>query len=99
MVQATTEGTQVMSAGLAEGLMELNLTEGELEAIKKRGEKFDFLLGRAEDADNVVSFVYENASAASYMEGSSATVALVVSIVIAVLLVGAGVIWRVRAHQ
>lgn len=96
MTRATAEGTQVMIKGLAENLAELNLTTGELEAIKKRGREFDSLLGRAEDAKNVLSFVYETPSAESYEEGSSWKVALVLSLAIAAALITGGVVARRR---
>jgi X-X-X-Leu-X-X-Gly heptad repeat protein len=49
LVQATTQGTDVMLVAMGEGLKELDLTVGELEAIAQRGEKFDTYLGRVKN--------------------------------------------------
>lgn len=97
MVRATTEGTEVMLAGLGDGLSGLNLTTAELEVIKKRGKSFNSMIGAAEDADNVMSFVFETPSAYSYVDGSSSLVALVIAVIMALSLVAFGLVWRVRS--
>lgn len=49
---AVSQGTEVMQEALAEGIQELDLTEGELAAITERGENFDSFLGRVENPDS-----------------------------------------------
>ncbi|MDI6874809.1 hypothetical protein [Candidatus Solincola sp.] len=64
-----------MYAGLAENLAQLYLTQGELEAIKERGEEFDHILGRVDDAEvNRLTFVYQTPPTYNYRKGSNLSV-------------------------
>lgn len=98
LVQATDEGTAVMYAGLAENLASLYLTESELEAIKIRGEEFDHILGRTDDAENKLAFIYQTPPTYNYSEGSvsSWVVAGTVSVIIALALLLYGILMRRR---
>ncbi len=92
-------GTQQMVDGLYKNLVMLNTTEAELKAIAKRAEEFDHLLGRAEDATNQVRFVYQAKPTYNYKAGSKASwiVAIVLSIIFALILVGGGIMLSRRA--
>ncbi len=92
-------GTQQMVEGLYKNLVTLNTTQAELEAIAKRGEEFDHLLGRAEDATNQVRFVYQTKPTYNYRSGSKASwvTAVVLSVIFAILLVGGGIMLSRRA--
>ncbi|MGQ9756982.1 MAG: hypothetical protein ACUVRX_02315 [Actinomycetota bacterium] len=92
-------GTQQMVDGLYKNLVLLNTTEVELEAIAKRGAEFDHLLGRSEDATNRVRFVYQTKPTYNYKAGSKASwvTAIVLSVVLAILLVGGGIFLSRRA--
>lgn len=92
-------GTQQMVDGLYKNLVMLNTTEAELAAIAKRAEEFDHLLGRAEDATNQVRFVYQAKPTYNYKAGSKASwvVAIVLSIVFALILVAGGIMLSRRA--
>lgn len=92
-------GTQQMVDGLYKNLVILNTTEAELEAIAKRGAEFDHLLGRSEDATNQVRFVYQTKPTYNYKAGSKASwvTAIVLSVVLAILLVGGGILLSRRA--
>ncbi len=75
LARATSEGTGVMYAGLVDSLAELHLTQAELEAIKVRGEEFDHILGRVEDASaNKLTFIYQTPATYNYRKGSSLNV-------------------------
>lgn len=86
-------GTQKMVDGLYKNLVMLNTSEAELEAIAQRGKEFDHLLGRAEDATNQVRFVFQTKPTYNYKSGSKASwvTAIVLSLIIALLLVGGGI--------
>jgi len=92
-------GSQQMVDGLYKNLVMLNTSEAELEAIAKRGEEFDHLLGRAEDANNQVRFVYQMKPTYNYKSGSKASwvTAVVLSVIFAILLVGGGILLSRRA--
>ncbi|MBC7253897.1 MAG: hypothetical protein H5T72_08010 [Actinobacteria bacterium] len=92
-------GTQQMVDGLYKNLVMLNTSEAELEAIAERGEEFDHLLGRSEDADNQVRFVYQMKPTYNYKSGSKASwvTAVVLSVIFAILLVGGGILLSRRA--
>lgn len=92
LIQATTEGTGVMAAGLFDSLTELNLTLGELEAIKQRGEEFNSFLGEAQDAENQLRFAFQMKSVPNYQEGPSSITALILSLVIIALLLVLGLV-------
>ncbi len=64
------EGIDAMYEGLAGNLAQLYLTESQLEAIKRRGEEFDHILGRAEEAENGLAFIYQTPPTYNYNEGS-----------------------------
>jgi hypothetical protein len=88
LVQATEEGTAVMYEGLATNLASLYLTEAQLEAIRIRGEEFDHILGRTEDATNRVAFIYQTPATYNYKEGSKSSwlVAGIMSVIIIIAL-------------
>jgi len=75
------------------------MTNAELEAIAKRGEEFDSFLGRAEDAENNVRFVYQSKPTYNYTEGSSTSwiVAIVLSVIIALGLAVGGILLARRS--
>ncbi len=92
LTQATEEGTQVMITGLDGSLTTINLTNGELLAIQARAAEFDAFLGKPLEGDSMMRFIYQTPAVYSYNDGgsSSHTVAIVLSIVIALILVALG---------
>ena len=56
----SSEGTMALEEGLLAVLTQFSMTDAELEVIAERGEEFDHFLGRAEDAENNVRFVYQS---------------------------------------
>lgn len=88
------EGTSKLEEGLATMVSTINLSSAELEAIAQRGDEFDHFLGRAEDADNQVRFVYQSKPTYNYVSGSKSSwiVAIVLSVLIALALVGGGIL-------
>lgn len=100
LTKATAEGTQVMLEGLYENIAFMNLTESELEAIEKRGEEYNHLLGASDQADEShVRFVYQSPATYNYVSGSTSSwiVALILSLVILALLVGGGIMLSRRS--
>ena len=87
-------GTKQMEDALADTLGMLNMSEAELEVIAQRGEEFDHFLGRAQDAENNVRFVFQMKPTYNYKTGSSSSwiVAIVLSVIIAILLVAGGIL-------
>ncbi len=87
------EGTSKLEEGLTTMVSTLNLSSAELEAIAQRADEFDHFLGRAEDAENQVRFVYQSKPTYNYTSGSKTSwiVAIVLSILIALGLVGGGI--------
>ncbi|MDI6831462.1 MAG: hypothetical protein QME88_09045 [Actinomycetota bacterium] len=87
------EGTSKLEEGLTTMVSTLNLSSAELEAIAQRADEFDHFLGRAEDAENQVRFVYQSKPTYNYVSGSKTSwiVAIVLSILIALGLVGGGI--------
>ncbi len=70
--RATSEGTGVMYKGLVDSLGDLYLTQAELEAIRIRGEEFDHILGRVENAkENKLTFIYQTPATYNYKKGSN----------------------------
>ena len=95
--RATLEGTAVMYAELAKNLADLHLTQGELEAIKERGEEYDHILGRVEEAEmNKLTFVYQTPPTYNYRKGSkfSMLVAGILSLVFILAILGLSFILR-----
>ena len=92
-------GATQMEDGLAMIMSNLNMTEAELEVIKKRGEEFDHFLGRAEGAKNEVRFVYQSKPTYNYETGSSTSwiVAIVISLLVALMLVAGGILLARRS--
>jgi hypothetical protein len=93
------EGTSQLEAGLGAVLDNFSMTNAELEAIAMRGAEFDHFLGRAEGEDNRVAFVYQMKPTYNYAEGSKTSwiVAIVLSIIIALLLVAGGLLLSRRS--
>jgi putative membrane protein len=87
-------GATQLEEGLGAVLSGLSMTDAQLEAIALRGEEFDHFLGRAEDAESQVRFVYQSKPTYNYEEGSSTSwiVAIVLSILIALGLVAGGIL-------
>lgn len=92
-------GATQMEDGLAMIMSNLNMTEAELEVIKKRGEEFDHFLGRAEGEENAVRFVYQSKPTYNYETGSSTSwiVAIVISLLVALMLVAGGILLARRS--
>ena len=92
-------GATQLEEGLATMVSTLNMSAAELEAIAQRGEEFDHFLGRAEDADNQVRFVYQSKPTYNYVSGSKASwiVAIVLSILAALALVAGGILLSRRS--
>ncbi|NPV60296.1 MAG: hypothetical protein HPY75_11650 [Actinobacteria bacterium] len=88
------EGTSKLEEGLTTMVSSLNMSAAELEAIEQRGHEFDHFLGRAKDAENQVRFVYQSKPTYNYVNGSKSSwiVAIVLSILIALGLVGGGIL-------
>lgn len=88
LVQATDEGTTAILEGLAMNLAELYLTEAQLEAVEIRGEEFDHIIGRADDAENNLALIYQTPPTYNYEQGSKVSwiVAGIISLVIALAL-------------
>jgi putative membrane protein len=86
-------GTSQMQEGLMTNLGQLNLTQAELEAIKIRGDEYDHFLGRAENANNQVRFIFQTKPTYAYTQGSKSSwiVAIILSIIIALALVLGGI--------
>ena len=99
VTQLKGEGTMALEDGLYQVLTQFSMTEAELEAIAERGEEFDHFLGRAEDAENNVRFVYQSKPTYNYTQGSSTSwiVAIVLSILIALGLVAGGILLARRS--
>ena len=99
MTQLKDEGTSALEEGLLAVMTNLSMTNAELEAIAERGEEFDHFLGRAQDADNNVRFVYQSKPTYNYTEGSSTSwiVAIVLSLIIALGLVAGGILLARRS--
>ncbi|RJP34786.1 MAG: hypothetical protein C4536_02290 [Actinobacteria bacterium] len=82
------DGTTQMYDGLAGQLGELYLTESQLEAIKIRGEEFDHIMGRTEDAENSLAFIYQTPPTYNYKQGSKSSwlVAGIISLLVIIAL-------------
>jgi hypothetical protein len=82
------DGTMQMYEGLSDNLAELYLTESQLEAIKIRGEEFDHIMGRTEDAENSLAFIYQTPPTYNYQQGSMSSwlVAGILSVIIVIAL-------------
>jgi putative membrane protein len=89
------DGTDQMLDGLATNLAMLYLTQAELEAIEIRGEEFDHILGRAEDAENGLAFIYQTPPTYNYEQGSK-TSWLVAGIISLVLILALLALSRMR---
>jgi hypothetical protein len=88
-----------MYAGLVDSLAELHLTQAELEAIKVRGEEFDHILGRVENAEaNKLTFIYQTPATYNYKQGSNLNllVGLILSVVAAMAVLGLSALLRRR---
>ena len=92
-------GATQLEDGLAMLVSTLNLTDSELEVIAKRGEDFDHFLGRAEGEENNVRFVYQSKPTYNYETGSSTSwiVAIVISLLVALMLVAGGILLARRS--
>ncbi|MBU4174099.1 MAG: hypothetical protein KKB90_07290 [Actinobacteria bacterium] len=91
--EAVSQGTDVMQEGLTESINELDLTQGELAAIAERGENFDNFIGRVEnpDSESDVRLLIQTQPIQSKSAANGWIIALVLSILAALLLVGAGI--------
>jgi hypothetical protein len=81
-----------MEQGLMDNLGMMYLTDAQLEAIKVRGDEFDHIMGRADDADNVVTFIYQTPPTYGYKDGSSWLTAAIISLIILLALVLGGIL-------
>lgn len=99
LTQLKNEGTMALEDGLHTLLATLSMTHAQLEAITERGEEFDHFLGRAEDADNQVRFVYQTKPTYNYKTGNTTgwVVAVIISVVIALILVAGGILLSRRS--
>ncbi|MBU4302161.1 MAG: hypothetical protein KKE56_05290 [Actinobacteria bacterium] len=93
LAEAVNQGTNVMQEGLTESIKELDLTQGELAAIAERGENFDNFIGRVEnpDSESDVRLLIQTQPIQSKSAANGWIIALVLSILAALLLVGAGI--------
>ncbi len=93
LIQATDQGTGVMLSALYENLTTLNLTFGELEAIKQRGEEFSSVLGPLSEGEQDLRFAFQTKPTHNYSEGGglSMVTALIISLLLIVGLVGVGI--------
>ncbi len=89
--KATSEGTEVMIAGLDGSITTIRMTQAELEAIRQRAAEFDAFLGKPEKGESEVRFIYQTAAVYDYMEGGSWVTALILSVVIALGLTALGI--------
>jgi len=82
------DGTLQMYEGLSANLAELYLTESQLEAIKIRGEEYDHIMGRTEDAENSLAFIYQTPPTYNYKQGSKSSwlVAGILSVIVIIAL-------------
>ncbi len=92
------DGTMQMYEGLAGNLGELYLTESQLEAIEIRGEEFDHIMGRTEDAENSLAFIYQTPPTYNYKQGNTASwlVAGIISLIVIIALLIYGLLVRRR---
>ena len=81
-----------MITALDGSLTTINLTKGELDAIKERAAEFDAFLGKPLDGESMMRFIYQTPAIYRYTEGARLRprVALILSLMIAVGLVLAG---------
>jgi putative membrane protein len=88
------DGTLALEEGLGLVMTNFSMTGAELEAIAERGEEFDHFLGRAEDAESEVRFVYQTEPTYNYITGNSTSwiVAIILSVIIALGLVLGGIL-------
>ncbi len=86
-------GTGQLARGVYNFLKAFSSTEAQVAAIAKRGEEYDHLLGEAEDAENQVRFLFQTKPTYNYTTGGKGSwvVAIILSIIIALLLVGGGI--------
>jgi X-X-X-Leu-X-X-Gly heptad repeat protein len=86
------DGTSQMAEGLLDTLVTLNTSSAELAAIEQRGKDFDHFLGRAENADNQVRFLFQSKPTYDYKTGGSWITALILSIILLGALIAAGLL-------
>lgn len=91
LTQATEEGTEVMIAGLDGNITTIKLTQAELEAIRQRAAEFDAFLGKPEEGESEVRFIYQTGAVYDYEEGKSWVTALILSVIIALALAALGI--------
>ncbi len=92
-------GTSQMTQGLMDSLVQLNSTDAQLAAIEKRGKDFDHFLGRAENADNQVRFLFQSKPTYDYKTSGSVVTAIILSVILLIVLAGAGLLLARRAHS
>lgn len=87
------DGTGQLARGVYNFLKAFYMTDAQVAAIAKRGEEYDHLLGKAENAENQVRFLFQTKPTYNYTTGGKGgwVVALVLSIVIGLILVGGGI--------
>lgn len=87
------DGTGQLARGLYNFLLSFNTTDAQVAAIAKRGEEYDHLLGKAEDAKNQVRFLFQTKPTYNYTSGGKGgwVVAIILSIIFALILVGGGI--------
>jgi hypothetical protein len=87
------DGTGQLSRGVYNFLKAFYMTDAQVAAIAKRGEEYDHLLGKAENAENQVRFLFQTKPTYNYQTGGKGgwVVAIVLSIIFALILVGGGI--------
>ena len=91
LTEATEGGTEVMIAGLDGNITTIKLTQAELEAIRQRAAEFDAFLGKPEEGESEVRFIYQTGAVYDYEEGKSWVTALILSVIIALALAALGI--------
>lgn len=91
LTQATEGGTQLMIAGLDGSIKTIKLTQAELEAIHQRAAEFDAFLGKPDEGQSEVRFIYQTAPVYGYEEGKSWVTALILSVIIALAMAALGI--------
>ncbi|MBC7247518.1 MAG: hypothetical protein H5T73_07050 [Actinobacteria bacterium] len=87
------DGTGQLARGVYNFLKAFYMTDAQVAAITKRGEEYDHLLGKADDAENQVRFLFQTKPTYNYTTGGKGSwvVAIVLSLIIALILVGGGI--------
>ena len=83
LMQASTGVNDQMAPGIAENLKTLDITVGQLEAIRQRGQKFDTFLGRVDNKGSTsdMRFLLQTKPVQNPNQGKGWLIALVISLV------------------